>query len=545
MDDDDEPGISRHATGGVTVRYLNADFEEAFVCDLRAKISLSLDKVREKHGEQIEVYHEATELTGDELVGELTRTHCLFLEVWTLTDRAVLSCAKQLRESEELRSAMGSGDEISREIFLQSFFESAAQELVGQGLRSQAKLAWLRMANHSETITRACFNHLLQIPLEVLAERVTLQKSLDINSEKLTTVKRGAVLVALNNPVEHNDRVRRFVQFGDLQGYVTTVGDRGSVLVAERPTHLTLSSVAREVAWMANQPDGELDEEDFERQVEEEDAALDSAIERVRAPLKRPLLRADRRKGDRRGPRSSAIDREILRLQKPNSPELLIPKLAFHRLVREVVTDLQAAETAVPCKEHEKLFEKPFCDPGALRFTQESLLVLQSAAEALLITVLRDCCKAAAHGKRVTVMEKDLALVKDLSDGKAWIGNEPRSSKKEKEPRLSKQEKEPSSAKMEQEASSSKKKTEPRLSKKEKKPGASKTQKAPKAPRPCKKDEESGARKPRAPKIRAKPAAAFDSDETTETSPGVMYTSPEEEQNDEKDPGLGAVQSGA
>jgi histone H3 len=85
--------------------------------------------------------------------------------------------------------------------------------------------------------------------------------------------------------------------------------------------------------------------------------------------------------------------REIRRYQK--STELLIRKLPFQRLVREIAQD--------------------FSSDGGWRFSSEAVVYLQYTAEAYLITVLEDANLAAIHAKRTTVFPKDLSLALRVS----------------------------------------------------------------------------------------------------------------------------------
>ena len=78
--------------------------------------------------------------------------------------------------------------------------------------------------------------------------------------------------------------------------------------------------------------------------------------------------------------------REIRRYQ--NSHELLIRKLPFQRLVREIAQDYK-------------------CD---LRFQSTALMALQEAAEAYLVGVFEYTNLCAIHAKRVTIMPKDMQL---------------------------------------------------------------------------------------------------------------------------------------
>ncbi|KAJ7573174.1 histone 3 [Mycena floridula] len=87
--------------------------------------------------------------------------------------------------------------------------------------------------------------------------------------------------------------------------------------------------------------------------------------------------------------------REIRRYQK--STELLIRKLPFQRLVREIAQDFQPD----------------------LRFQSSAVLALQEAAEAYLVSLFEDTNLAAIHAKRVTIQPKDLALARRLRGKRA------------------------------------------------------------------------------------------------------------------------------
>ncbi len=80
--------------------------------------------------------------------------------------------------------------------------------------------------------------------------------------------------------------------------------------------------------------------------------------------------------------------REIRRYQK--STELLIRKLPFQRLVREIAQDFKTD----------------------LRFQSAAVGALQEAAEAYLVGLFEDTNLAAIHAKRVTIMPKDIQLGK-------------------------------------------------------------------------------------------------------------------------------------
>ena len=79
--------------------------------------------------------------------------------------------------------------------------------------------------------------------------------------------------------------------------------------------------------------------------------------------------------------------REIRRYQK--STELLIRKLPFQRLVREIAQDLGKIN---------------------IRFQSGAIMALQEALEAYLVGLLEDANLCAVHAKRVTIMPKDIQL---------------------------------------------------------------------------------------------------------------------------------------
>lgn len=87
--------------------------------------------------------------------------------------------------------------------------------------------------------------------------------------------------------------------------------------------------------------------------------------------------------------------REIRKYQKATN--LLCRKIAFQRIVREIAQDL--------------------CGPH-LRFQSTSILAIQEASEAYISGVLEDANMCAIHGKRVTVMPRDIVLATRLRGGR-------------------------------------------------------------------------------------------------------------------------------
>jgi len=93
--------------------------------------------------------------------------------------------------------------------------------------------------------------------------------------------------------------------------------------------------------------------------------------------------------------------REIRKYQKSTS--LLIPKLPFSRLVREVA--LNVAGNSMQ----------------DLRFQAAAILALQEAAEAYLTILFEDTVLCAIHAKRITIMPKDMQLTQRIRGGTAGV----------------------------------------------------------------------------------------------------------------------------
>ena len=87
--------------------------------------------------------------------------------------------------------------------------------------------------------------------------------------------------------------------------------------------------------------------------------------------------------------------REIRRYQK--STELLIRKLPFSRLVREVAQDFRTD----------------------LRFQPQVMAALQEASEAYLVGLFEDTNLCGIHAKRVTIMPKDIQLARRIRGERA------------------------------------------------------------------------------------------------------------------------------
>ena len=82
--------------------------------------------------------------------------------------------------------------------------------------------------------------------------------------------------------------------------------------------------------------------------------------------------------------------REIRKYQK--STELLIRKLPFQRLVRDVAENYRSD----------------------IRFQSSAILALQEASESYLVGLFEDTNLCAIHAKRVTIMPKDMQLARRI-----------------------------------------------------------------------------------------------------------------------------------
>jgi histone H3 len=120
--------------------------------------------------------------------------------------------------------------------------------------------------------------------------------------------------------------------------------------------------------------------------------------------------------------------REIRKYQK--STELLIRKLPFQRLVREIaqVGSGRRRSSSLRCLprpvfEHNStnscLFWLPQDFKTDLRFQSSAVLALQEAAEAYLVGLFEDTNLAAIHAKRVTIMPKDIQLARRIRGERA------------------------------------------------------------------------------------------------------------------------------
>ena len=94
--------------------------------------------------------------------------------------------------------------------------------------------------------------------------------------------------------------------------------------------------------------------------------------------------------------------KQIRQYQK--STELLIRKLPFQRLVREIASDSE-------------VIKSPLC--GKVRFQSAAVMALQEAAEAYLVGLFEDTNLCAIHARRVTIMPKDIQLARRIRGERA------------------------------------------------------------------------------------------------------------------------------
>ncbi len=87
--------------------------------------------------------------------------------------------------------------------------------------------------------------------------------------------------------------------------------------------------------------------------------------------------------------------REIRHFQK--NSELLIPRLPFARLVKEIAHNVSAGMSL-----------------SGLRFQSAALMALQEAAEAYIVGLMEDTVLCCVHARRVTIMPKDMNLARRI-----------------------------------------------------------------------------------------------------------------------------------
>ncbi|PIO56643.1 core histone H2A/H2B/H3/H4, partial [Teladorsagia circumcincta] len=95
--------------------------------------------------------------------------------------------------------------------------------------------------------------------------------------------------------------------------------------------------------------------------------------------------------------------REIRHLQR--TVNLLIPRLSFQRVVRDVTNKITASRGI----------------DFDYRWQSNALLALQEAAEVYLTCLFEDTNLAAIHARRVTIMPRDISLVRRIRGDKVLM----------------------------------------------------------------------------------------------------------------------------
>ena len=124
-------------------------------------------------------------------------------------------------------------------------------------------------------------------------------------------------------------------------------------------------------------------------------ARKSTSVKTPRKPLtaknqsKKTVITSNVKKPHRYRPGTVAL-REIRKYQK--TTDLLIRKLPFQRLVRDIASEVKA-----DC-----------------RFQSQAILALQEATEAYLVGLFEDTNLCAIHARRVTIMPKDMQLARRI-----------------------------------------------------------------------------------------------------------------------------------
>ncbi|GAV54724.1 hypothetical protein ZYGR_0AS00460 [Zygosaccharomyces rouxii] len=116
-------------------------------------------------------------------------------------------------------------------------------------------------------------------------------------------------------------------------------------------------------------------------------------LERAQLRQRRQRIRSSRKLSQKRRTPSDQALYEIRKYQR--STELLISKIPFARLVREVTEQFTTEEQQ-------------------LRWQSMAVLALQEASEAYLVGLLEHTNLLALHAKRITIMRKDMQLARRI-----------------------------------------------------------------------------------------------------------------------------------
>ena len=149
------------------------------------------------------------------------------------------------------------------------------------------------------------------------------------------------------------------------------------------------------------------------RSVKEAQAELKRILAEKREEERKKAAARMAKKGGQKAPKGGVKKRyryrpgtvalkQIRQYQK--STELLIRKLPFQRLVREIASNSE-------------VIKSPLC--GKVRFQSAAIMALQEATEAYLVGLFEDSNLCAIHARRVTFMPKDIQLARRIRGERA------------------------------------------------------------------------------------------------------------------------------
>ena len=147
--------------------------------------------------------------------------------------------------------------------------------------------------------------------------------------------------------------------------------------------------------------------------VKEAQAELKKILAEKREEKRKKAAARMAKKGGKKAPKGGVKKRyryrpgtvalkQIRQYQK--TTELLIRKLPFQRLVREIASDSE-------------VIKSPLC--GKVRFQSAAIMALQEATEAYLVGLFEDSNLCAIHTRRVTIMPKDIQLARRIRGERA------------------------------------------------------------------------------------------------------------------------------
>ena len=147
--------------------------------------------------------------------------------------------------------------------------------------------------------------------------------------------------------------------------------------------------------------------------VKEAQAELKKILAEKREEKRKKAAARMAKKGGKKAPKGGVKKRyryrpgtvalkQIRQYQK--TTELLIRKLPFQRLVREIASDSE-------------VIKSPLC--GKVRFQSAAIMALQEATEAYLVGLFEDSNLCAIHARRVTIMPKDIQLARRIRGERA------------------------------------------------------------------------------------------------------------------------------